>query len=467
MAIAYQSSTTAFNNGGSISSLTFSHTVSAGNNRILLVGVSAETGVSAITFGGVGLTKLDDNNFGNSNSVWYLIAPSVSTADIVVTFGGSGNLYPAVIAANFTDVNQSTPNRTVANSASNSNTGCTVSVTSETGDLVVDFNGNRSVGSGVFNPTPGSGGTDRAYINAGSITAISLATEAGASGTTTMDWTWSGNQYYAQIAFALIEDTSPPSSNYPITAAQGSFTLTGQSTLLKVGRKMLAAYATFTLAGQNALLKLGKGMSVTYGSFVLTGQSVLFHIAMRMLAAYTTFALTMQTVIMRYGKIMSASVGNFVLTGQDILLKLGWKIAAAYGSFALTGQNAALHYGRLMSAAMGSFVLTGQNVLLKLGWKMQAAYTTFTLTGQTVLLKVGRYISAAYGSFTLTGQDILFHIAVKMYAIYGTITLTGQTVLFAVNGLYVKWTNTIKNAVATITNRTKNSSTWTNRDKTL
>lgn len=212
MAIAYQSSTTAFNNGDSISSLTFSHTVSSGNNRLLLVGVSAEVSVSTITFNGTSLTKLDDNDFGNYNSVWYLIAPTVTTANVVVTFAGSGNLYPCVIATNFTDVDQTTPNRAVSNSASNSNTGCTVSPTSQTGDLVVDFLGKRSVGSGISNPTIGSGGTDRAYINAGSITDISLGTETGATTSTTMNWTWGLNQYYAQIAFALIENTNPPSN---------------------------------------------------------------------------------------------------------------------------------------------------------------------------------------------------------------------------------------------------------------
>lgn len=257
------------------------------------------------------------------------------------------------------------------------------------------------------------------------------------------------------------------SVDYPIVISQGSFTLTGQSAALKIGRKIIAAYAAFTLTGQNALLKLGKGMQAVYGSFTLTGQNAILRIAMRMIAAQGSFTQTMQTVIMRYGRTMVAGFETFVLTGQTALLKLGWKITAAQGSFSLTGQDILLKIGKYMAAAVGSFVLTGQDILLKLGWKMAAAYTTFTLAGQDILLKVGRNIVAAYGAFTLTGQDILFHIAMRMQAVYGQITLTGQTVLFAVNGLYVRWTTAVKNAVATLANRAKNSSTWTNRDKTL
>lgn len=271
----------------------------------------------------------------------------------------------------------------------------------------------------------------------------------------------------ASFVYAMVVYLPSTSTNYTMTADQASFSLTGQTSLLKIGRKMLATYATFALTSQTVLLKIGRKILAVFGSFTLNGQNVALRSTRKIVAALGSFTLSGQTVILRYGKTMGAAYGSFILTGQNVLLKLGRKMTAVQGSFTLSGQTALLKLGRRMQAVYGIFALNGQNVLLKLGWKMQAVYTTFTLTGQTVLLKVGRKITAVYGTFTLTGQSILFHIAVKMYAIYGQFTLTGQSVLFAVNGLYVRWTTAVKNAVATLANRAKNSSTWTNRDKTL
>lgn len=73
-----------------------SYVVSSGSNRVLAVVVSLlrsnENGVkvTSVTFGGVGLTEGDHSggistNRSNYVGIWYLVNPSVSTADIVVT----------------------------------------------------------------------------------------------------------------------------------------------------------------------------------------------------------------------------------------------------------------------------------------------------------------------------------------------------------------------------------------------
>lgn len=195
-----------------------------------------------------------------------------------------------------------------------------------------------------------------------------------------------------------------------------------------------------------------------------------------MTASQGSFTLTGQTTAFSYGRKMVASFGSFVLTGQSILYILGHGLVAVYGSFTLTGQTVRLNSVRTMIATFGSYVLTGQTVLLKVGHTLVASYNAFVLTGQSVLFSVGHTLVSAYGSFVLTGQSVTFHTARVMRAVYGTFTLTGQAVRFAVNGLYVKWSNAVKNAstfinnsknTATFVNRSKNSSSWINRDKTL
>ena len=216
--------------------------------------------------------------------------------------------------------------------------------------------------------------------------------------------------------------TYSTSTNYPITASVGAFTLTGVTTLLKVGRKMVSALGTFTLSGQTAIL--------------------------------------------RWGRKMVAGLGTFVLTGQNVIFLLGKVLVAGLGTFTLSGQNILFHVTLSILAGLGMFTLTGQTVLLKVGRKITAGLGTFTLTGISVVLSAGRYIVSSLGTFTLTGQTITFKLARMMVAGLGSFVLSGQTVLFAVNGIYVKWLNSVKNT-STFSNISKAVSSWINNDKTL
>lgn len=256
------------------------------------------------------------------------------------------------------------------------------------------------------------------------------------------------------------------SVDYPMTASQGSFTLTGQTTLLKFGRKMLATYASFVLTGQSALLKIGKKIIASFGSFTLTGQSATFRKALRMLASQASFTLTGFATSLRLGKGMLATMGNFNTTFQDFLIHRGIKIPITYGAFVLTGQDALLKIGRTMSAIYAQFNLTGQSVLLKLGLKMSAVYGQFTLTGQDIIFRLGKELVAVYGSFTLTGQDVVFRVSRIMQAVYGSFTLTGQAVRFARNGIYTVWKNVAK-ASTSWGSKVKNVASWINKNKNL
>ena len=80
--------------------LTMQHTTGPGLDRILIVGVSifsANKPVAGITYGGVPLTFLGalDGGSGSNNrrtELWYLVAPTVGTAPIVVTMGGGAKI---------------------------------------------------------------------------------------------------------------------------------------------------------------------------------------------------------------------------------------------------------------------------------------------------------------------------------------------------------------------------------------
>lgn len=220
------------------------------------------------------------------------------------------------------------------------------------------------------------------------------------------------------------------SAGYTISAAQGSFTLTGQAAALTVQRKIVAAQGSFTLTGQTVALKFGHVLAAAQGSFSLTGQSVTLSAQRKITAAQGSFALTGQAVALQYSRIMAAAQGSFTLTGQAVAFWRGVSLSAGQGSFTLSGQSVALSAQRKITAAQGSFSLSGQTVILTAQRKLTAAQGSFALTGQNVTLTYApsnNYtLTAAVGTFSLSGQATGLRAARKITAAQGSFALSGQ-----------------------------------------
>lgn len=137
-------------------------------------------------------------------------------------------------------------------------------------------------------------------------------------------------------------------TNYPITAAQGSFSLTGQSAGLLAALKLTAAQGSFALTGQAAGFISSRVLAAGQGSFALTGQDVTLTYA-----PYGDFS-------------MSAEMGSYALTGEESYADIGMN--AVQGSYALTGQDVGFTlqnpFAYSLTAAVGSFILTGRNARL-------------------------------------------------------------------------------------------------------
>ncbi len=97
--------------GTSVSSLSWSHTVAAGTNRILVVTTAhrdAAKSVSRVTYGGVNLAQSGCRApTSNSAALYYLVNPPVGTATVLVTMSGAVTV--AASATTFTGVDQVTP----------------------------------------------------------------------------------------------------------------------------------------------------------------------------------------------------------------------------------------------------------------------------------------------------------------------------------------------------------------------
>lgn len=183
---------------------TLSVTVAAGSNLCLAAMFNGEiktATVSGVTFGGVALSKLDSqlgSTFCNVE-IWYLVNPSVFTANVVVTHGVTDNSVLGVIVG--TGVDQATPLRTAAK-ANTDGVSSSVTVSGVTAnDLVFDCLGIDNTGHATL---PGANETEQYDLEpTGGTTTGVCDTQLGSDGGV-MSHTWTTSAPNAQVATAFI-----------------------------------------------------------------------------------------------------------------------------------------------------------------------------------------------------------------------------------------------------------------------
>jgi uncharacterized repeat protein (TIGR01451 family) len=204
---------------GTAASLSWSHTVGTGANRILLVGVSIRTAtrtVSSITYAGVNLTRLGFRNSAGNRvrmEMWYLLSPPQATANVIVTLSASAAVVGGAVS--FFGVDPTVPFGTFTSATATSATAST-SVTSAPDEIVVDV----AVAQGnAFTLTAGGGQT--AHWN--TATGIAAGDACGASSrengasSVTMSWTLLLSRAWAIGAVPL---KPAPDPNIVLTLSQ-------------------------------------------------------------------------------------------------------------------------------------------------------------------------------------------------------------------------------------------------------
>lgn len=206
-------------------------------------------------------------------------------------------------------------------------------------------------------------------------------------------------------------DASAPSggSPYTLTAAQGSYSLSGQAAILRAGRVLVAAQGTYTLTGQAAALGRGWKVVAVQGTYTLSGQAAGLKRGLKVTAAQGTYTITGSDALADFA--VTAAQGTYAITGQAATLTYSgagsgspYTLTAAQGTYTLTGQAAALRVGRALVSAQGTYALSGQAAALRTARTLTSAQGSYTLTGQSATLRTAYMLSAAQGSYTLTGQ---------------------------------------------------------------
>lgn len=216
MAIALNNTSGGLNNGG-VNSITFAHTVNAGSNRILIVGVATEAQsgsggtsqpITGITFNGVALSKIrHEHNLSGSDYVrvelWYLVNPDVTTANIVVTFTGTSISGTVAMASSYNGVDQTNP----INAFNGANAGSGTDAESTTTSTVANCMFVDAVVMGSAGNTMSCDGdqTQRHNAqNAGGHVEGGMSEElVAAAGAEVMGWTLSGSTRWGHVSAAL------------------------------------------------------------------------------------------------------------------------------------------------------------------------------------------------------------------------------------------------------------------------
>ena len=205
--------------GSGVSTRTVSVTVPAGNDRLLVCGTGARSTtagnlvVSGMTYNGSAMTKAREDITGDlggaefaGTSVWYLLAPTVTTANAVATWTGTISNIATAWCLPLSGVDPSTPIGPVNGGTANSGASAiSTSVTPLVDDAwVIDstYSGNdvvnNAVSAGQVIRTNGS-------VTGGSTDQMSVSTEGPITpaASTAMGWTPDSSTFYAQSVVTI------------------------------------------------------------------------------------------------------------------------------------------------------------------------------------------------------------------------------------------------------------------------
>lgn len=207
MAITQFGATTTDFDNAMPTSLTTSRIQAAGIDTLLVVSVATEDDPThdSVTFNGVSMTKQVDQLNGTTRRItmWTLVDPDVTTANIVVTLGSAGDV--GIVATSWENVDQVTPVNASAGNSGSSTTPSVV-VNSASGERVIDAFNHDSLND----PTVGAGQSELADIEVTGDFRTASSHQDGAAPNVTMDWSGMGNAVWASVGISLNPAPSTP-----------------------------------------------------------------------------------------------------------------------------------------------------------------------------------------------------------------------------------------------------------------
>lgn len=184
------------------------------------------------------------------------------------------------------------------------------------------------------------------------------------------------------------QPSAPPATtaSYVLAAAAGSYSVTGNTTALQVGRFVGLSPGSYAIAGAAASLTLGHPLAAAPGTYAITGQATKLPTGRKLGLAAGAYSVTGQSAILRVGWKLGPAAGAYVLNGDAANLTAStgaahFTLAAGVGSYSITGVSAKLPSARKLALTAGVYAETGSPALPRLAWHLGPGAGTFTLTG--------------------------------------------------------------------------------------
>lgn len=394
----------------------------AADDRYVIIGTSGEAGAGGdeaftATCNGDAMTLLADGfdaTAGQCAAFFLLLVPTGTTCDIVVTSAGTHlnnvthvwtatGIDPTLYASaeNADDpvnINANVPLGGVAFGCAQFSSTTAITTTGFTEDYDTSVDGDRFV-AGSYGPA-GSAETPRTFTFDGG----------------------AGDAFGLVVVFEEATTTA-----YTLTAAAGSYVLTGNAAGLKRGLMLTAAAGSYAVTGVAAGQRRTYALAAAVGAYTLTGVAAGLARGLRLSGAAGAYVLTGNAAAMRRGAKLVAAAGTYTLTGGDVAFLRTYALAAQAGAYILTGNDAGLvatHTDLL--AGTGVYVLTGNDAALRRGFSLAAGVGSYALTGVAAGGVRTYALQGAVGSYVLTGIDVTFRRALQLTAAAGSYTLTGN-----------------------------------------
>lgn len=232
-----------------------------------------------------------------------------------------------------------------------------------------------------------------------------------------------------QLPFGYDVPWIPPSAGataYTLTAASGSYAVTGTAASLEWGREVAAGSGSFAVSGTAASLEYGREVAAGSGAYTVSGTDATFRRTYSLSAGSGSFAVAGTGASLEWGRKITADSGSYTVSGTDAALNKGRRLVADSGSYAVSGTDATLRRAAVLTAAGGSHTITGAAASLEYGRTLAAGSGAYTVTGTGAALEFGRKLTVEFGSVTITGDAAsleygrLLTAAAGAYAINGT-----------------------------------------------
>lgn len=170
--------------------------------------------------------------------------------------------------------------------------------------------------------------------------------------------------HYNSGTGVAFEDWSAGGGSYSLTANQGSYSLSGQTSSLLAARMTSLAQGSYSGSGQSVGAFKGSSLPSAHASYGLSGQNATLRPDYHIQPQQASYAKSGQDVILeKTGEFaLVADLGSYNKTGQISLLKTGRNLSALHDTYTLSGRDADLVLSHILLLLQGSYGLGGQEV---------------------------------------------------------------------------------------------------------